>query len=265
MKQTAREIFTNKNIHTANHLMPLPHIHDDIEIIYVKEGGCTAVNNGQTYQLKKNDIFFNFPNQLHYYTSYEKDSMFLICIIKPSMLLQYESIFLENTPVSAVVSPPYDKAKKLSVIVDWIVEELKNDNSDIIASYVTLFVGLALKHMEMKNRTTLSDSVSNVILYCSNHYKEDISISKVAKALHLSESYLSYIFKNNLLMNFNDYINSLRIGDAVNMLKYEDYSMSYISDTVGFGTIRTFNRAFQKIHHISPSKYKKTYKSHPNT
>ena len=57
-------------------------------------------------------------------------------------------------------------------------------------------------------------------------------------------------------MKFNDYINSLRVSAASRYLSGTDKSITEISELVGFGTSRTFNRAFLKQFGKSPSEYR---------
>ena len=45
-------------------LSPLPHLHNEIEIIYVKEGEANAYADSTVYNLRKGDIFIAFPNQI---------------------------------------------------------------------------------------------------------------------------------------------------------------------------------------------------------
>ena len=59
-------------------------------------------------------------------------------------------------------------------------------------------------------------------------------------------------------MRFNDYINSLRVSKACLLLADNDKSITTISDSVGFSTIRTFNRAFLRQTGRSPSEYRRT-------
>ena len=57
-------------------------------------------------------------------------------------------------------------------------------------------------------------------------------------------------------MGFNDYINSIRIGNACRLLTESNAPISEISEEVGFNTVRTFNRAFVKHIGSSPREYR---------
>jgi len=68
-------------------------------------------------------------------------------------------------------------------------------------------------------------------------------------------------------MKFNDYVNFLRLKDAVQLLEQSDLSIIEISDKVGFGVVSTFRRQFSAKYDMTPTDYrnltKKTDGCHP--
>ena len=64
------------------------------------------------------------------------------------------------------------------------------------------------------------------------------------------------MINRKLNQNFNEYINNLRIAEACNLLRETNIKIADISEDVGFGTIRSFNRAFKQITGISPAVYR---------
>ena len=52
-------------------LAPLPHLHKELELIYVRRGASKAVVNNKSYDLTSGDIFLTFPYQVHYYPDSE--------------------------------------------------------------------------------------------------------------------------------------------------------------------------------------------------
>ncbi|MDR2497961.1 MAG: helix-turn-helix domain-containing protein [Tannerellaceae bacterium] len=57
-------------------------------------------------------------------------------------------------------------------------------------------------------------------------------------------------------MSFTDYINGLRLKDAITMLEESDFSIEDIAGKTGFGTIRTFQRQFQNKYRITPKEFR---------
>jgi len=63
--------------------------------------------------------------------------------------------------------------------------------------------------------------------------------------------------KKNTGENFKDYVNRIRIENALPMLLNADMKTYEIAQKVGFGDIRVFNAAFQKIYLETPGSYRK--------
>ena len=108
-----------------------------------------------------------------------------------------------------------------------------------------------------KDNISSQNALSAILNFCENNYREDISLDIVSKSLGFSKSHISHIFSDKLRMNFRNYINSLRLNYATELLSNEKRSITEIASESGFDTIRTFNRAFRKMHNTSPLEYRK--------
>ena len=234
------------------------HIHDDIELVYVKKGNGTAVCDGKKYSLAENDLFLVFPNQVHYYTDFVPGEYWVL-IVKPSVLLRYAELFLVGEPGSALLQLPPGGDDGILYLLETACRELNRDGfNDVIAAYLTALFGKLLPHYSIEKNPVPRDNVLKILQYCANHYKEDITVNTVAESLCISASSVSHIFSARIGMNFCDYVNSLRLQEAEELLRNKNYSVTQVANLCGFSTIRTFNRAFLKKHGASPSVYRKT-------
>ena len=50
-----------------NGLTPNPHFHNQIELIYIINGETVAIADQKKTAIKAGELFFAFPNQIHYY------------------------------------------------------------------------------------------------------------------------------------------------------------------------------------------------------
>lgn len=87
----------------------------------------------------------------------------------------------------------------------------------------------------------------------------DINYSKIyfsseAKFMGYSESYFSKVFNTFSGMTFTEYLNTVRVEKAIELLKSENIKITNIASQCGFNTIRQFNRVFKKVTDCSPSK-----------
>ena len=124
--------------------------------------------------------------------------------------------------------------------------------------YLMALLGKLLSQMEL-TKTVPDDShaLKTIVNYCAKNYTSDLSLSLLENELHISRYYISHLFSDKLQIGFNDYVNSLRVSFACNYLRHSDKSVTEISDLVGFGTLRTFNRAFFKQMGRTPSEYRR--------
>ncbi|GIN92236.1 hypothetical protein J22TS1_32870 [Siminovitchia terrae] len=92
--------------------------------------------------------------------------------------------------------------------------------------------------------------------YLSSNYASSITLTDLAKVVHLSASHLSRIFKNNLGVTFVDVLTKIRIERAKDLLKNNDLSIQFISNHVGFSSPDYFSSTFRKLEGVSPSQYR---------
>ncbi len=258
MKKIFREVKRQIIFERRKNLNFPAHIHDDIELVFVKKGGGTAYSDGKKYTLLENSFFLVFPNQVHHYNEC-LDGEYFVIIIKPSTLHGYNNIFGEGAPSCALWHFEENGDDNMIHLLETAMKEFVRDGySLIIEAYLTALFGKLLKFYEIEKRTMNHDTVFQILQYCKAHYKENITVEQISKNLHLSRSTISHIFSSRVCMNFCDYINSLRLTDAEQMLKNKNYSITEISYLCGFSTIRTFNRAFRNRYGVSPSAFRKS-------
>ena len=118
--------------------------------------------------------------------------------------------------------------------------------------------GELLEKITLKSvRSDEGRALRSIIKFCSKNFKQEISLSVLSDRLHLSKYYISHLFSDKLGISFTDYVNSLRVSESCVMLRSGAMSITEIAYAVGFGTLRTFNRAFVKQMGISPSEYRR--------
>ncbi len=235
------------------------HFHHNIEVVYMFKGTGCAVVDGNEYYIREGDILVVFPNQLHEYKKIDEEE-YMICIFKPELLPEFKDIFYSKIPEKNIVST--ENKNSLLLQTAKIMPEVKDSSKlykeQIYRGLLLSFFGELLSHIQLKElgKVNLS-TVKNILYYCNENYLNDISLDDVASKLHVSKYYISHLMNSKLNISFNDYINSLRISDACQLLEAGELDITEIAEKTGFNSLRTFNRVFKNIHRMSPSQYKK--------
>lgn len=91
-----------------------------------------------------------------------------------------------------------------------------------------------------------------------NFSDEGLSIQKVADYLHISQSYLSMIFKKETGETFLKYLVGVRLNAAIELLQGA-YKTAEIAERVGYPDISYFSYFFKKNFGMSPREYRNKF------
>ena len=89
----------------------------------------------------------------------------------------------------------------------------------------------------------------------------EITLKDTARLLNTNTSVVSKIVNHGYELNFNDFVNKIRIEEIVKKMKAGEHrtiTLSALGESVGFNSTATFNRAFRKFMDQSPSQYLKS-------
>lgn len=234
------------------------HLHKELEVIHVKKGQSVAHADKNSYLLNAGDTFITFPNQVHYYETI-REGDYMVLIFSPNIIYAFGSEISKSIPESNFI-PAGDP--ELVHIFDKIRTVSGKYSELALSGYFNLLMSIILPRLTLKTvDTEKNSSLYSIVDYCTHHFREEITLDVVSENLHLSKYYISHLINKTLNQNFNEYINNLRISEACNLLKESDIKIADISEDVGFGTIRSFNRSFKQIMDLSPAQYRSKIQS----
>lgn len=127
-------------------------------------------------------------------------------------------------------------------------------------------LGLLDRFLEVVNQSlgsapqaAISNNMKSIRQYITRHYQEPLTLSSVAAHFHFNPSYLSTLFSAHNNESFTEYLNKVRIEEAVKLLAVGNEQISEISEKVGYSDHSYFCKVFKKIKGVSPSQYKRKY------
>ena len=240
-------------------LSNLPHLHRHMEIVYMRNGTSFAYADTKKVLLEAGDLYIAFPNQIHYYLDQPGEHDLLLIIASPDLCPEFTHDFKNTLPVLPIYKHACDNKKIMTALENIAQSHSENTRfSDTeIKGNLMILLSELLKQMPLESRKNHDGKLlSDILLYCYDNFTEDISLHSLADALQVSHYYISHIFNESLRIGFRDYINSLRVEKACELLKGSDKSITDIAFAVGFNSIRTFNRSFTKAFKLSPTQYR---------
>lgn len=252
------EFFSKDQTNGRHRVRCAAHLHYHMEMVVFLEGEARAFADTKEYVLRAGDVFLTFPNQIHRYESFGTERYYIL-IVNPDFLPELARKLGTATPESALI-PGAANDPEIRELARRLCTSEEGAYDEILRrGYLLVLFGKLLSQMTL-TQSVVGDThaLKTIVTYCTQNYTRELSLSVLEQELHISKYYISHLFSDKLKIGFNDYINSLRISYACRYLRHSDYSVTQISSLVGFGTLRTFNRAFVKQTGKTPSEYRRT-------
>ncbi len=236
-----------------------PMFHPHMEIIYVLSGSIDVLIDTTPKTLLPGEICITFPYSIHSYEN-SSDAEAIILLFDPSLTDIYEKKLLSNKPVTPYIT----EASSLLPFLEKIMYYSSYEDADhlkLANVYLTALVGEILFSVELVQSEDLSAStVRKILIYCFEHYTENITIKSISQNLYISQSSITKIFAKKLGCSFNDYINHLRVNKARHCLENTDKKIIEIMYECGFKNQSSFNRVFLQALGTTPSEFRKKAK-----
>jgi len=98
--------------------------------------------------------------------------------------------------------------------------------------------------------------IERVLQYIRTTPPGQVTLVEAAQKVHLNPSYLSQLFKQQMNINFVDYLTDLRMKEAKKLLAATSLRISEIADRLGYADVAYFSNAFKKAAGCTPSEFR---------
>lgn len=224
-----------------------PHVHSHIEFMFVLSGSLSLSVDDKPYILEQDTMAVIMPYQIHGYASNPECDMFVLAC-PPEYISEYNHIFNDKLFSPCIA--------KFSDIIQRVVQEITCADVQNPFRYKALIYHSLCEFVVscdlVKRGFSGYDVYRKAIVYISEHYTEDLSLETVARYANVSPVHLSRVLNNHGKSSFSDIVNSIRIFEAKKLLEQTTRSISEIAYECGYGSIRNFNRIFQKYFSCNP-------------
>lgn len=229
-------------------LQNLPHWHIESELIFAEKGSAEVMTDNNLYGLSEGYCVFIRSGAVHYIKA-ESDSVISVMKID-SQLISAE--FGTLAPICPLLENKYD--------VSDTFEKIRQEISSGEKYYEVICSGLALALTAEIFRSEKTSSAENSsgsgaykkLLRLISERFADITFDEAAEIMCFSKPYFSKYFRRMSGMTFSEYLNIVRVSEAVKMLSKGGMSAGETAAAAGFGTIRSFNRVFKQYTGFTP-------------
>ena len=222
------------------------HWHFECELIRIVEGRAQIKIGGSCYDGVKGESFFCSGEELHYIIS-EPESQVDVMILD-------RSIAGDVADKYSLVSPRLPEELPVAEYFGRVGSELEGKGRFYRETAENHARGLVLEifsRCEIRRREDSSLMFKNLISKINEEFAF-ISFEDAAAYSGYSPSHFSKMFKRLSGMTFSEYLNIIRVENAIMLMRSSGLSMTDISLKCGFATVRNFNRVFRQITGSSP-------------
>ncbi len=123
--------------------------------------------------------------------------------------------------------------------------------------YLLISKLIAQYELDSKTNPDSPDYVEKALNFIKCNYSKKISVQKIADLVGIDRSQLFRLFKLQINISPQEYINKFRVAQACELLKTSDSTVEQIAHTVGIGCNSYFFKIFKKETNLTPVQYKK--------
>jgi AraC-like DNA-binding protein len=138
----------------------------------------------------------------------------------------------------------HSSAKSYAKTTEHLIEALITTAAEYASS--------SFENTKLENKK----EINTALAYIHANFKSRLTLDEVAAKIHFSPSYFSRYFHENMKVGFVQYIKSLRIEYATNLIANTGTDIIDICYESGFSSPSSFSNEFKKIHNISPTQYR---------
>lgn len=243
------------------------HWHSEMEFIYMEHGRLKIDVDGTLYEILKGQLLIVSANTMHAFMEVETDSVIWVARIYPKNILGN----LRGEENAAEIYR--------STLLIRTTDRMKTIFADMLnAAYGRFnecYAGIKISELTLEilcNKSTIkqyipirtvenSEPIYKMQQFVENNRFKDITLTMVAEYMGFSTAYCSKYIKKKTNLNFLDYVNSIHLREAEELLQTSDLSMTDVSYAAGFKSVQCFNRTFKKHRGMTPTEYRKTLKN----
>ena len=252
----------------------VPHFHEDIEIMTIKEGRQMYVVNGKNILLNKGDTIVVNSNQIHYNVCVDGETAkYVIAVINPRILSN--SVAVEMQAIRPITDNPeltYLRFRSINENTEEMrklvlgLPAVRHDPFKVTMQFYQIW-NIIRRQAESYGITeeTVSDpgmqSFKSMMHFIANNYQNQITLNDIAASGSISKSLCNTLFHQYVGESPINYLMHLRSRKVAELLRASKMPMTEIASQTGFRGVSYMSETFRKFFESSPREYRKKWES----
>lgn len=250
----------------------VPHFHEDIEIMTVKEGKVMYVVNGRNVLLNEGDTIVVNSNQIHYSLTVDGAmAKYVIAVLHPGILANSVAVDMQAVkPITENSELSYLRFRYINEHTEDIrnlvlaLPDMRHDAFAVTKQFYQIW-DIVRKQAESlgAREEVVSDprmqSFKAMMHYIANNYSSQITLADIAASGNISKSLCNTLFHQYVGESPIGYLMHLRCRKVAELLRASRMPMSEIAAQTGFGGVSYMSETFRKFFDRSPREYRKQW------
>lgn len=252
------------------------HEHDFHELVIVFGGEGTHYTLNEKYHISQGDIFLIKPGTKHAYDNVKYLKIINLLYLPEQLNLSLYDLsnspgyhaFFEIEPTmrkqhgfKSRLHLNSGKLEYIKKLVRSIDKELDSGSPEALFMAVSYFMQIIGFIARSYTKTEIPEQMdilflSEVVSYIEENYQHNIRIADLTQKASMSKVTLYRMFKKAFKISPINYIMSIRISRAQEMLCSRKLNISEIARETGFSDSNYFSRVFKKSTGVSPRLYR---------
>ncbi len=260
---------------TPMHTMNKSHFHSSHELYYLLEGEREFFIGDRRIKMVGGEMMLIHPNVLHRTgDGAQREHEKIIVNFRDSFVTGFKGNLLASVNPElkkdyVLIGLTREMEHKMRDLLYSMLEEVKRENGGLEVYQQALLIQILVllsrfadehnqepqEHLSLKH-----ERIGEIVRYIHDHYMDTLTLATIAEKFYMSTSYLSRSFKEVTEYSFVEYVNHIRIKEAIELLMNTSLKSYRISQKVGFNNVTHYRRVFKKVTGHSPYYYRNEHR-----
>ena len=229
-----------------------PFVHPNFYAHLVFRGSAKLKFFDRQIEITPGTLFFTFPYQSFELEGTDDFSYLYISFNGPDALSLLENINISKD------NNVYYGFENMNEFWMSSIRRINQFNASTLTESVFLYTLSFIDGTKSVKEDT-NDRFESILRYIDNNFTNPtLTLLKISDIFFYNKKYLSALFVKNKNVKFKEYLNTLRINRALEMIGDTDLSVTEISKKCGYADPLYFSKVFKKTTGVTPTEYRKS-------